>query len=384
VSLSSIELFAGAGGLALGVERAGFNHIAVLERDPLACETLRANTCWPLFESDVREFDYGSVQPSIDILCGGPPCQPFSLGGKGRASLDLRDMFPESIRAVRALQPKAFLFENVKGLMREKTGPYLEYVRLQLRHPEISILSSESLHDHLARLEKHETSGSRSGLNYNIVIQCLDAADYGVPQRRERVFIAGFRDDIEAEWSFPLPTHSLDALLWSQWNSGSYWERHQLSKKFVPHHSRGQVRANSLRSAPNALPWLTVRDALIDLPDPQKNPRLAREYHQHQFIPGARTYVGHTGSLLDLPAKTLKAGVHGVPGGENMQVQPDGTVRYFSVRECARLQTFPDNYIFNCSWGQAVKQLGNAVPTTLAHILADSIAKILKSIYPKK
>ena len=376
--MKAVELFAGAGGLAMGVERAGFEHVAVIERDPSACGTLRANASWPLFECDIRQFDYTTVKQSIDILCGGPPCQPFSLGGKGRASLDPRDMFPEAIRAVRAMRPKAFLLENVKGLMRERIGPYLEYVRLQLRHPEVAMRSNESLRDHLARLERHETSGSRSGLNYNIVVQCLDASDYGVPQRRERVFIAGFRDDIEVEWSFPAPTHSHDALLWSQWRSASYWKRHKVHSKLIPHHVRGQVKARSLNAAPGTLPWLTVRDALNDLPDPQLHPRLALAHNQHTYISGARAYVGHTGSSLDLPAKTLKAGVHGVPGGENMQIRPDGSVRYFTVRECARLQAFPDYYSFDCSWGQAMRQLGNAVPTTLAYILANSIAKTLR------
>ena len=373
-----MELFAGAGGLALGVEKAGFQHVGVIERDPLACATLRENTRWPIIQSDIRQFDYATVKQSVDILCGGPPCQPFSLGGKGQSSLDPRDMFPEAIRAVRAVQPKVFLLENVKGLMRAKIRPYLEYVRLQLRHPEVEIRGGESLRSHLARLERHETSGSRSGLNYNIIVQCLDAADFGVPQRRERVFIAGFRDDIEVEWSFPLPSHSHDALLWAQWRSGSYWKHNKVNSRSIPQHSRGQARAHSLRVTPMTLPWLTVRDALSDLPDPQLHPRLALTHNQHTYISGARAYVGHTGSSLDLPAKTLKAGVHGVPGGENMQIRPDGSVRYFTVRECARLQAFPDYYSFDCSWGQAMRQLGNAVPTTLAYILANSIAKTLR------
>jgi DNA (cytosine-5)-methyltransferase 1 len=97
----------------------------------------------------------------------------------------------------------------------------------------------------------------------------------------------------------------------------------------------------------------------------------------HVPVPGARVYVGHTGSPLDEPAKTLKAGVHGVPGGENMLAMSDGTVRYFTVRESARLQSFPDEYFFPGCWGQSMRQIGNAVPVSLAHLLASSIKTCL-------
>lgn len=100
----------------------------------------------------------------------------------------------------------------------------------------------------------------------------------------------------------------------------------------------------------------------------------------HRFQPGARSYPGHTGSPLDEPAKTLKAGVHGVPGGENMLRRPDGGIRYFTVRESARLQTFPDDFSFHGSWSESMRQLGNAVPVTLAAIIAQSIASHLRGL----
>src|SRR5690606_26287424 len=114
--------------------------------------------------------------------------------------------------------------------------------------------------------------------------------------------------------------------------------------------------------------WRTVRDALEGLPEPKaKSPR---GVHNHVLQPGARSYPGHTGSPVDLPAKTLKAGDHGVPGGENMLRRVDGTVRYFTVRESARLQTFPDDYELHGSWTEAMRQLGNAVPVELARQVA--------------
>jgi DNA (cytosine-5)-methyltransferase 1 len=103
----------------------------------------------------------------------------------------------------------------------------------------------------------------------------------------------------------------------------------------------------------------------------------------HQFNPGARSYPGHSGSPLDEPGKTLKAGDHGVPGGENMLLRTDGSVRYFTVREAARLQTFPDDYVFRRAWSATMRQLGNAVPVRLAEVVARSVAKTLLSLRQK-
>ena len=120
-----------------------------------------------------------------------------------------------------------------------------------------------------------------------------------------------------------------------------------------------------------------LRDAIGDLPDPELQPELAAACLNHRFQGGARSYVGHTGSPLDEPAKTLKAGVHGVPGGENMLRRADGSVRYFSVRESARLQTFPDKYRFHGSWTESMRQLGNAVPVKLAQAVGENVARHL-------
>jgi DNA (cytosine-5)-methyltransferase 1 len=374
--MRSVELFAGAGGLGIGVARAGFEPAAVVEWDRWACETLVENKPWPVHRGDVREFSYDNL-PNIELVSGGPPCQPFSMGGKHNAFLDRRDMFPEAIRAVRELRPKAFIFENVKGLTRQAFANYLEYIRLQLRHPELEARAGEPWLGHLARLERHETSGSHAGLHYNVVLRLLNAANHGVPQKRERVFIVGFRSDLGTEWNFPAETHSAQALAWAQGAEGDYWDRHKVAKKNRP------LVASPLKEKPESLPWLTVRDALVGLPDPEARPEAAKAFPDHRFIPGARSYPGHTGSPLDLPSKTLKAGVHGVPGGENMLRRPDGSVRYFSVRESARLQTFPDDFLFHGAWGETMRQLGNAVPVRLAEIVAKSVRAQLDSVAPR-
>lgn len=384
--MKSVEIFAGGGGLAMGVSLAGFESLAVIEWDRWACDTIRENqkrgypvvADWPLREGDVREFDWSSIPEGIDLLAGGPPCQPFSMGGKHKAYGDKRDMFPATVEVVRTLQPKSFIIENVKGLTRSSFTNYYQYILLQLEFPEVTRRNRESWSDHLKRLQAEKTSGALhvSGLTYNVVPALVNAADYGVPQKRERVFIVGFRSDLGVEWSFPRPTHSLDALLHSQWLTGEYWARHGVTKRRQPK-APGKFAARIRKLASDSSrfdekPWRTVRDALIDMPDPRR--REAGGFLNHVFQDGAKVYPGHTGSPLDLPAKTLKAGDHGVPGGENMMVLENGNVRYFSVRESARLQTFPDGYMFHGSWTETMRQLGNAVPVALGRQVAASVA----------
>jgi DNA (cytosine-5)-methyltransferase 1 len=386
--MNAVELFVGAGGLGMAVSRAGFTPKLVVDWDQWACDTIRHNSnagrqpfaSWPLIQGDVRDIRFSELG-SVDIVTGGPPCQPFSMGGLHRAFLDERDMFPQAIRAVRELKPRAFVFENVKGLTRASFANYLEYITLQLRHPELRPKNKETWHEHLSRLEDYETHGRYKGLQYKVVRRVLNAANYGVPQKRERVFFVGFRADTGVEWHFPERTHSHDALLWAQWRSEKYWDRHAVPRRSRPKDPSGGSRAERLEEQPAEAPWLTVRDAIADLPDPEFQPELAlRAFADHRFQPGARSYPGHTGSPMDEPAKTLKAGVHGVPGGENMLRKPDGSVRYFTIRESARLQTFPDEMILQGSWSETMRQLGNAVPTKLAHVVVQRVSEKLKQI----
>ena len=384
--LRSVELFAGAGGLALGIAKAGFHHEIVAEWEKNACETIRTNQkrkhpliqgC-EIFQGDVRNLSYAGISNKIDLVSGGPPCQPFSLGGKHRGHQDSRDMFPEAVRAVRELMPRAFIFENVKGLLRESFSTYFSYIQLQLTHPEIIRHSEETWQNHLARLENHHTGNSKTGLCYRVIHQCLNSANYGIPQKRERVIFVGIRSDLDLPWSFPDPTHSQDSLIQDQWITGDYWEHHRIAKKNQPEMPpKLKNRVEKIRGSlfkPEEKPWMTVRDALADLPDPREN---HDTLENHEFRDGARSYPGHTGSPLDEPSKALKAGVHGVPGGENMISFKDGQVRYLTVRESARLQTFPDDYVFQGSWTESMRQLGNAVPMNLGYAVAKSVRERL-------
>lgn len=373
--MRSVELFAGGGGLLIGAHMAGFHTEVAVEWNRWACDTLRQNQanahpCIPgdcrIIEGDVRNVDWSDVASGVDLVTGGPPCQPFSLGGKGRAADDSRDMFPAMVNTIRTLRPRAFVVENVKGLTRAAFADYLNYIELQLQHPELISRAGESWVDHYRRLQGEHTLVS-SDLRYNLVRTLVNAADYGVPQQRHRVFFVGFRHDQDAEWSFPLPTHSRAALERSK-ASGEYWDRLEVPmSQRTP--SLRLPREDGLR------PWRTVREALADLPNPTL--RGSKVWLNHVRQDGAKAYPGHTGSAIDLPAKALKAGDHGVPGGENMALYPSGRVRYFTVRESARLQTFPDRWELHGAWTEAMRQLGNAVPVLLAETVLKSVANHL-------
>ncbi|MGD0961960.1 MAG: DNA cytosine methyltransferase [Methylomonas sp.] len=387
--MNSIELFAGAGGLGMGIGLAGFEHLAVIEWDKWACDTIRENmqrgyplvSDWALTEGDVRLFDFSSLPEGLDLVAGGPPCQPFSMGGKHRSHNDERNMFPAAIDVIRKLKPRAFIIENVKGLTRPSFANYYQYILLQLEFPEVARREGEDWKSHFQRLQAEKTSGilhAGQSLAYNVVPTLVNAANYGVPQRRERIFVVGFRDDLGIKWSFPSETHSQDVLLHDQWISGEYWDRHEIpqtGRPAMPANLEARVQKLRQQRIFSLHPWRTVRDALQGLPDPEIT--ADSSFLNHRFQPGARVYPGHTGSPLDMPAKTLKAGDHGVPGGENMMVKDNGDVRYFTVRESARLQTFPDGFVFHGAWTETMRQLGNAVPVELAHIVAASVAEKL-------
>jgi DNA (cytosine-5)-methyltransferase 1 len=177
---------------------------------------------------------------------------------------------------------------------------------------------------------------------------------------------------LDVGWSFPTATHSQDQLQRAKFVTSNYYREHNLPLSQNVSDPPSAVNLEKLRS--DCLPfesqrWQTVRDALKGLPDPRET----NGWANHHFQDGARSYPGHTGSPMDEPSKALKAGDHGVAGGENMIRFPDNTVRYFSLREAARIQTFPDEFEFTSSWTENMRQLGNAVPVLLSKTLASSI-----------
>lgn len=378
--MDSVELFTGCGGLALGLSQAGFRSLRMSEWDKHSVRNILHNSRsglkpvseWPIHLEDVRAVDWSKFS-GVDLVAGGPPCQPFSIGGRHRGHEDERDMWPQAVRAIREIRPRAFLFENVKGLLRPVFADYLNWVLLSLGLPDVERGKNESRVNHLRRLEKLQHKAT-----YNVRLVPVNAADFGAAQKRHRIIIMGLRSESN-EWPTPPnKTHTRERLLWDKWVTGKYWQKHGLRKpKLIPESDRAAVDkllAHSLVE-PNSKPWVTVRDAISGLGEPNSEPDLPNHFLQ----PGARSYPGHTGSPLDEPAKALKAGVHGVPGGENMIAYDNGKVRYFTVREAARLQGLPDKYEFIGSWSENMRQLGNAVPSQLASRFASQLADHLNT-----
>lgn len=175
--MTAVELCAGAGGQALGLEMAGFQHAALVEIDPHCCDTLRGNRKeWNVLQQDLREFD-GRPFNGIDLLAGGLPCPPFSVAGKQLGDADERNLFPEGIRLVQEIRPRAVMFENVRGILDAVFVDYRRYI-----------------------------SGQIASLGYRADWRLLNASDYGVPQLRPRVVFIALRNDVEGGFPWPAPS----------------------------------------------------------------------------------------------------------------------------------------------------------------------------------
>ncbi|WBP88089.1 DNA cytosine methyltransferase [Kitasatospora cathayae] len=416
-SRTAVELFAGAGGLAMAVHGAGFRPLLFNEFAKRACQSLQANGAkprgdrewipepgepWPLVEGDVQDLDMRYLHRRVDVLAGGPPCQPFSLGGVAKGDEDRRNMFPQMFRAMREIQPKAVICENVKGLLRPSFRPYLEYILREMEMPFELRDPAAGWKEHDAVLRAvREVPASDPSKRYNLVVTQVNAADYGVPQIRHRIIIVAFRADLAVDLDQfkrdVRPQYSEAALVRSMLD-GSYWERHPT----VPKHVRELVMARLPKDMPlmddGLKPWRTFRDAIAGIDENEGKPlpkiawdRLDRQEYRaggftdHIGWPDARIYKGHTPNELDRPAKTVKAGVHGVPGGESVMLTDDLESskskiyrhRYMTVRETARVMTFPDDWKLEGPRGEKMRQLGNAVPVKLGAVFADAVAKAL-------
>ncbi|MDX3388265.1 DNA cytosine methyltransferase [Streptomyces niveiscabiei] len=414
-----VELFAGGGGLAMAVHAAGFRPLLVNEYAKRACETLSGNppdpneptTRWPLIPGDVRDIDFTDVVTGeVDVLAGGPPCQPFSLGGAHKGMEDERNMFPQMFRAIREMRPKAVICENVRGLLRPSFEPYFKYILNEMRLPFVERDKEATWEEHNETLEKRIANDSVDlSERYMVKEMEVNAADYGVPQIRKRVIIIAFRADLGIDWAkfMPKETHSEESLIHSMREGGPYWtERH----KKVPADVRKRVIANlpaldyenkKVKEKLKLEPWRTLRDAIEGIDENEGNPLpyVTEEavknklpvgtVPDHIGWPGARMYTGHTPNLLDRPAKTVKAGVHGVPGGESVMQLDDANFanfgggdgyRYMTVRETARVMTFPDRWLLSGPRGEKMRQLGNAVPVKLGTAFSKAVAEALKSV----
>ncbi|MCU7933646.1 MAG: DNA cytosine methyltransferase [Candidatus Thiodiazotropha sp. (ex Dulcina madagascariensis)] len=368
-----IELFAGAGGMAIGLTRAGLAPDHLFEVDNSCITTLERNAIgsspWitgEIHPDDVGNVDWTHFDRPVRLLSGGPPCQPFSNGGKHLAERDARNQFPATLRAIRALRPAAILLENVPGLNRGKFRAYFDYIIRQLECPSLTQKKGEAWQDHDKRLRKRQGSKYYAP-EYHVDRWTLNAADHGIGQSRTRVFLVATRAEF-SRVERPKPTHGRAALIEYQ-RCGDYWRDRGLQQRGRKNWPR-RVHGETDNPSEDLFPWVTVRDSISSLPEPTEE-NVAE--NNHWLISGARIYKGHTGTKLDWPAKTIKAGVHGVAGGENVVHLDDGTFRYFTLREMARLQGFPDDYIFEGSRSCVIRQIGNAVPCELVRCIGENI-----------
>ena len=306
----SIELFAGAGGLALGLELAGIKNTYLVEVDRDACATLRANRPdWNVIESDIRNVDFAQFRGKVDLVSGGPPCQAFSYAGKRLGFGDTRGtLFAEFARCVEQVQPKMFLFENVKGLLSHDHGRTFKTI-----------------------LHVFESLGYQ--LNYKV----LNAAFYGVGQKRQRLILIGTRDGIS--FTYPKPDSEMTVL-----------KDVLVNIPESPYRPYSENKREVMELVPPGGCW-------VDLPDEIAKAYMGKSY----FSGGGRRGMARRMSW-DEPSLTLTTS----PSQKQTErCHPDET-RPFTVREYARIQSFPDWWQFCGSLASQYRQIGNAVPVELA------------------
>ncbi len=333
-----LELFAGAGGLAIGLEQSGIKCVALNEIDKWACETLRENRPnWNVLEGDIKDFDFSEYENKVEIVTGGFPCQAFSYAGKKLGLEDARGtLFYEFARVVKEVNPLICVGENVKGLLSHDKGKTLEGM--------ISILDE---------------------IGYNVVpVQVLKAINYKVPQKRERLILVGIRKDIEVEYEYPTPYNVI-------YNLSDALKKGELYDTDVPKSGGSKYPEHKKQILDLVPPKGYWRDLPLDI---------QKEYMGKSFYLGG----GKTGMARrigwDEPSLTLTCS----PAQKQTErCHPDET-RPFTVREYARIQTFPDDWKFSGSVSQQYKQIGNAVPCNLGKELGYSIIKFLNKFYLEK
>lgn len=327
---TSIELFAGAGGLALGIEEAHFKHIGLVEWDKDAAKTLATNRpSWRVLCKDIRELSSKNLcdlfdiqQGELDLLSGGCPCQAFSYAGNKKGLDDERgQLYLHYAEFLRQLQPKMFLFENVPGLVTHNIG--------------VTFL---------------EISSKLVDCGYAIKYKVLNAYDYGVPQKRERLIMIGIRKDLPWEFHFPKP--------------------------YDKHYTVGEALENCPTSV--GVTYSAAKEALFALVPEGGNWKdidqgIAAEYMGSSYYAGG----GKTGILRRLSRSEPSLTILTSPSQKQTERCHPTENRPLTVRESARIQTFPDEWQFTGSVSSQYKQVGNAVPVELAYAVAKEIYDLL-------
>ena len=335
---TSIELFAGCGGMALGLEQAGFRHLLLNEFDKNACRTLGKNRpAWPIAEGDISKLSFSHFHGCVDLLAGGFPCQAFSYAGRQLGFNDVRGtLFFEYARAIKEIQPKFFLAENVKGLLTHDNGKTFETIKAVLQE-----------------------------LGYTI-LECdiYKAMFYKVPQKRERLIIIGVRNDLldKLNTAFVKPPKYKRVLaVRDALYKGELFDLNVPMSNGVNY---SQEKTNVMKLVPPGGNWK-------DLPF-----EVQKKYMAGSLDAGG----GKTGMAkrlhLDRPSLTLTCS----PAQKQTERCHPIHTRPLQIREYARIQTFPDDWQFEGALTTQYKQIGNAVPVNLAKSIGLSIVSLLNQI----
>lgn len=333
---TSVELFAGAGGLALGMHLAGFRHVLLNEMDAMACQTLRRNHPeWNVLEGDIHQIDFTPLRGQVDFLSGGFPCQAFSYAGKKGGLEDARGtLFFELARAVREIQPKVFMGENVKGLLSHDDGKTLEVIRNAIAE-----------------------------LGYTLVEpRVLKAIMYQVPQKRERLILVAIRNDIAERVQFRWPDpYKRVMTLRDAFYAGKLFPVDVPASDFQAYPEK---KRKVMEMVPEGGDWR-------DLPE-----EIQKEYMGGSFyLGGGKTGMARRLSL-DEPSLTLTC----APAQKQTERCHPLETRPLTIREYARIQTFPDEWKFEGNLTAQYKQIGNAVPVNLSYAIGRSLVRLFNEI----
>lgn len=324
--ITAIELFAGAGGLALGLELAGIKTLLYVEFDKACCDTLKANRPdWNVICDDIHNVDFTPYKGKIDIVTGGFPCQAFSYAGKKLGFEDTRGtLFHEFARCVKEVRPKVFLAENVRGLVSHDKGRTLDTI--------IAVLEA---------------------LGYNVQYQIMNAAYHGVGQKRERIVIIGTRDDLNVSFEYPQPDEKMTTL--------------RQALEGCPK-SIGEEYSEKKRKVLDLVP---AGGCWVDLPEEVAKAYMGKSYYSGGGRRGMARRIG-----WDEPSLTLTCS----PSQKQTERCHPEETRPFTVREYARIQSFPDDWKFCGGMADQYKQIGNAVPVEMARRIGVQLKKAIISL----
>lgn len=333
---TSVELFAGGGGLALGMHKAGFKPILLNELEKDACATLKKNMPeWNVVQGDIHDVDFTSYKGKVDLLTGGFPCQAFSYAGKRLGFEETRGtLFFELARAVKEIQPKVFLAENVKGLLEHDDGRTLSTIKTVIAE-----------------------------LGYTLIEpRVLRAILYNVPQKRERLILVAVRNDLAPSVNFQWPSVAGDLrTLRDAFYKGALYDCDvPLSEGQKYPASKEQV----MKLVPEGGDWR-------DLPE-----EVAKDYMKGSYYLGG----GKTGMARRLSMDEVSLTLTCAPAQKQTERCHPLETRPLTVREYARIQTFPDNWEFSGSISSRYKQIGNAVPVNMAWALGRSLIRLFNQM----